>query len=234
MLRHEAHKDEQEARHRRESSQLHRNKMFVQSMQGRSLAQLTNPAYAKIASKFRAQYGEEAFITLAKSQFKEADVDGNGTVEKAELGAVLNKCGLSLSDDELAAMLSFYDIDSNEHIDEAEWTRLVCDLLEGSFDSSRATQNAKAEAYKPLSAAPVVAPKAKRSVASTSVDAQQLRQEVNELQAESEKTAAKLLAANKKLEAAKKEIAASEKAHQATTKALASVSERLAKIEGGQ
>ena len=58
-----------------------------------------------VASNFRKAHGEAAFSVLARTAFTEADTDGSGRIDVAELRSTLGKLGMSLTDAQSAAIV---------------------------------------------------------------------------------------------------------------------------------
>ena len=69
-----------------------------------------------VARSFRKQHGEVAFTTLASEVFREADEDCSGKIDAAEIGKVLKKLGLVLSEDEVAEVMRRYDVGSTDDL----------------------------------------------------------------------------------------------------------------------
>lgn len=89
-----------------------------------------------VARDFRASHGEDAFITLAKSVFLDADLARNGVIDASEIRAMLKKLGMLLTSDQADSVLRRYDADTNGTLDQTEWIGIVSDLVDGSFDST--------------------------------------------------------------------------------------------------
>ena len=64
-----------------------------------------------VASNFRKQNGEAAFEMLARAAFTEADVDGSGCIDMAELRGTLKKMGMNLTEPQTATIVDLYDDD---------------------------------------------------------------------------------------------------------------------------
>eukprot|EP00928_Gymnodinium_smaydae_P036811 TRINITY_DN25678_c0_g3_i1.p1 TRINITY_DN25678_c0_g3~~TRINITY_DN25678_c0_g3_i1.p1 ORF type:complete len:457 (-),score=67.67 TRINITY_DN25678_c0_g3_i1:177-1547(-) len=60
-----------------------------------------------------------------KEVFQEMDLDGNGTLSKAELGKGLRGMGISLAPAELDGMMRVFDEDCNDSIEFGEFTKLL-------------------------------------------------------------------------------------------------------------
>ena len=86
-----------------------------------------------VTAEYRAKWGEEAFRSLSSVAFAEADADKSGTMDLSELKATLSKIRIELSDAEVAQVLKRYDDDASGTISEAEWHRLLGDLLDGTL-----------------------------------------------------------------------------------------------------
>ena len=219
------HTKQQEARHRNETKAIQSSGMLAASMQSRKLSQLTQTAYASIARKFRDQYGEEAFRVLAKSAFKDADVNGSGTIDTAELRTILQSCGITIEDDgTAAAVLSFYDVDANGHIDQIEWLKIVQELLQGDIHNGKSKapltydKGTKASPYEPLKPTP-------------KTEMELLRAQVDELREANEEQAKTIASLSKKLAAANDAFKSVGEQHEAYKNKLEEVSKRLASIE---
>lgn len=85
-----------------------------------------------VAADFRSTHGEAAFRLLAATAFSEADVDQSGAIDTQELQATLLKLGIDLSDEQAADVISTYDQDGNNELDETEFVKLVSELIDGS------------------------------------------------------------------------------------------------------
>lgn len=140
-----------------------------------------------VAANFRKAYGEAAFKTLAASVFQEADKDGSGKIDTAELRSTLDNLGLKLTDAQVTEVLAVYDADGNEQLDEDEFLRLVSDLIDGSFSDPSASGRVPQGAIRKGS--DVAAIKDSRS---SSTDVAQLSAEVIELRAENKKLASRV------------------------------------------
>ena len=98
-----------------------------------------------VARNFRERHGEQAFVTLAAEVFKEADEDGSGYIDAREIGSVLKKLGMNLTDAEAAEVMRRYDVGSDADVegsksgdgklDVKEWTAVIGDLIDGTFEA---------------------------------------------------------------------------------------------------
>ena len=73
-----------------------------------------------VARNFRQTHGEDAFQSMARAAFLEADKDGSGVLDKTELRATLKSCGIHLTG-QTAAILAHYDSNQSGLIEEDEF-----------------------------------------------------------------------------------------------------------------
>jgi len=91
---------------------------------------------SNVPNNFRAQYGEDAFMALARCAFNDSDADGSGAIDARELLPTLRKCGMKVADEAAAAaVLRQYDTNANGLLELSEWLGLVNDLIDGSVQA---------------------------------------------------------------------------------------------------
>eukprot|EP00933_Yihiella_yeosuensis_P053889 TRINITY_DN52200_c0_g1_i1.p1 TRINITY_DN52200_c0_g1~~TRINITY_DN52200_c0_g1_i1.p1 ORF type:complete len:180 (+),score=37.04 TRINITY_DN52200_c0_g1_i1:97-636(+) len=61
-----------------------------------------------------------------RKRFQEWDINGNGTIEKAEFARILEECGMSLAS--LDRIFEICDLDGNGHVSWEEFIRWVFDI----------------------------------------------------------------------------------------------------------
>jgi Ca2+-binding EF-hand superfamily protein len=83
--------------------------------------------FAKVRAHFQSQ-GVNGIVTLCRL-FKEADLDGNNTLEFSEFVAALNEMGLPLSRRELRILFDSLDQDGDNSVDFIEFQNLIQEPL---------------------------------------------------------------------------------------------------------
>jgi Ca2+-binding EF-hand superfamily protein len=63
--------------------------------------------------------------------FREFDRDGSGGIDARELQGALERCGITVSTDDVMKMMTFADLDGDSLVDRAEFTRLVHLTVDG-------------------------------------------------------------------------------------------------------
>ena len=129
-----------------------------------------------VARDFRQSHGETAFLTLAQTIFSQSDADGSGYIDTSELFDCLAKLGMSLSDEQLIAVLARYDDDDNGKLDDKEWLNVVSDLVDGSFEEKLAANGGAS--YPAGAGVPSAVPGESTEAVSS------MRKEITELRAE--------------------------------------------------
>jgi hypothetical protein len=105
-----------------------------------------------VARDFRKAHGEAAFQALVSTAFAESDVDKSGTIDKSELRNTLKKLNIHMVG-VTASVMQKYDADSSGEISEDEFSQLVSDLIDGTFEKEAATMAAAKEKEKEKAAA---------------------------------------------------------------------------------
>ena len=67
-----------------------------------------------------------------RSVFDKADVDGSGAVSTSEMASMTASMGMSLSSEQLAAIMSEADTSGNGDMDFAEFTKVIKTRLKGA------------------------------------------------------------------------------------------------------
>ena len=105
-----------------------------------------------VARDFRKTHGEEAFAVLVQTAFSEADLDKSGFIDKSELRNTLKKLNIHIVG-VTAAIMQKYDVDGSGEISEEEFTKLVSDLIDGTFEKEAAALAAAKDREKEKAAA---------------------------------------------------------------------------------
>ena len=102
------------------------------SLPQKSTSDATQEAFA-VTKEYRQRWGQDAFQSLSSVAFREADADGSGLIDRAELKATLGKVRVNIPDAQVAEIFDKYDKDNSGFISEEEWHTLLGDLLDGKL-----------------------------------------------------------------------------------------------------